>query len=339
MAGTRFRRLIEAFTNDLDRQGAAVIPESVSAERPARLRVDGQRFLVFLWTITPGGGPTGVRPPHERRIQITKVTGFPLEPESRTLIGGWSDECCVYAFWDARRHAQFSHRSPSFQVDVGTLQGAANAGLATQPRPTRSGSQEMVVAVSPKSLLWYLRSGLALHNAPEDADAVADLITAAPEEERQFLDSDPTEATVARRYDLVQVIRAFRAASFRPMVLEAYSYRCAVCGVALKLVDAAHIVPVAYPGSTDEVTNGLGLCRLHHAAYDSGLLGILPNYSLGVRDASVTALRRANLDHGITEFRAALPPRIRVPATRNVRPLPANLRTGLLARGWVTGSF
>jgi putative restriction endonuclease len=42
----------------------------------------------------------------------------------------------------------------------------------------------------------------------------------------------------------------------------------------LKLPDAAHIVPVTFPDSTDEVTNGLGLCRLHHGAYDNGLLGV-----------------------------------------------------------------
>lgn len=333
MAGLRFNQLMELFVQSLERQGASVIPETDYTERPARLRVDGQRLSVFLWTITPGGGPAGTRPANERRIQITGVSSIPLEPDARTLLGGWSEECCVFSFWDARRHVQFSQRSPSLQVDLGTLERAAHDGLATQSRPTQAGA-ETVVAVDQDSLLWYVQTGTAIHNAPEDADAVASLLAGTPEVERAFLDEDPTENVVARRIDLVQVLRRFRHAQFRPDVLRAYSYRCAVCGVALKLVDAAHIIPVAYPGSTDDVTNGLALCKLHHAAYDTALLGVLPDFTLRVHPDAPRLLREASLDTGLPEFTAALPPAIRLPSQAEVRPRPDFLQIGLQARGW-----
>jgi len=338
MAGIRFRRLIDQFITDLERQGAVVVREQVTSERPARIRVANQRFIVFLWTITPGGGPHGTRPDHERRIQITNVTGLPLEPEARTIVGGWSDEADTYAFWDARRHVHFSQRSPSFQVSVQTLDQARHDGLATQNRPTRSGA-EVVVAVNPDSLFWYLQAGLSLHNATVDAASVTELISAPPEAERDFLDTAGSEDATARRYDLVQVVRAFRASRFRPAVLRAYSYRCAVCRVALKLVEAAHIVPVAHPGSTDEVTNGLALCRLHHAAYDNGLLGILPTYGVSIHAQALQRLSDAQLDDGIDKFQADLPPHIHIPSSIEVRPTPQNLRRGLLARGWTEESF
>ena len=35
-------------------------------------------------------------------------------------------------------------------------------------------------------------------------------------------------------------------------------------------------VPVSYPDSIDEVTNGLALCRLHHGATTTVCLGFVP---------------------------------------------------------------
>lgn len=169
-----------------------------------------------------------MRPANERRIQLTNVSGIPLEPGSRTLLGGWSQEFGVYAFWDARRHVSFSTRSPSLQVISGTLETANRVGIATYLRPALTG-QEVVVAVAPDSLLWYVENGLPLHNSEDDAPAAVDLAKASPEEERNFLDESQTDIQAARHYDLVQTMRAYRDSQFRPAVLRAYSYRCAVC--------------------------------------------------------------------------------------------------------------
>src|SRR5690606_21501598 len=122
--------------------------------------------LVFLWTITPGGGGPGVRPATERRIQLTNISGMPLRPGVRTLLGGWSEEFQVFAFWDARRHTRFSAGSPSLQIDSATLNRASHVGIASQLRPTNQG-REVVVGVEPRSLLWYIEDGANIHNAEE----------------------------------------------------------------------------------------------------------------------------------------------------------------------------
>ena len=258
---------------------------------------------------------------------------MPLRPGVRTLLGGWSEEFGVYAFWDARRHTSFSRRSPSLQVTSDTLETAGTVGIASQMRPTQQG-KEVVVSCSPSSVLWYVENGAPLHNAEEDAIAVVDLAEASPEEERGFLDSADTEIASARRYDLVETMRAYRDAKFRPAVLQAFGYKCAVCGCDLKLVDAAHVVPVSHPTSTDEVTNGLALCRLHHGAYDNALLGVQSDYSVVINPERADRLREINLDSGLEEFRTRLPDRIRVPASIEARPLPENLRLGLEVRRW-----
>ena len=95
-------------------------------------------------------------------------------------------------------------------------------GIATYLRPAATG-REVVVAARPDSLMWYVENGLPLHNAEDDAPAAVDLVAASPEEERSFLDESLTDIQAARRYDLVQTIRAYRDSQFRPAVLRAYS--------------------------------------------------------------------------------------------------------------------
>jgi putative restriction endonuclease len=336
VAGIRFYSLVNRFVDAIERGSATVIrTRPRDEERPARLRViTSQRTdcILFLWTITPGGGGVGVRPADERRIQITNVSRMPLEPGVRTLLGGWSEENDVYVFWDARRHIQFGS-SPSLQVNVNTLEAAARVGIATQLRPTDQG-QEVVVAVSASSLLWYVENGSPLHNAEDDAPSVTDLAEATFEEEREFLDSATTEQESARRYDLVETMRAYRDSKFKPAVLQAYSYRCAVCDCDLKLVDAAHIVPVSHPSSTDDITNGLALCRLHHGAFDNALLGIQSDYRIVINSERAMRLQELRLATGLEVFQSRLPERIRVPASIEARPTPELLRLGLELRQW-----
>ncbi len=212
---------------------------------------------------------------------------------------------------------------------------AGQAGIATYLRPADLG-REVVVALAPASLLWYVEHGLPLHNAEEDALAAGELADATPDEERNFIDDSQTPSQAARRYDLVETMRPYRDARFRRQVLHAYRFRCTVCRYALKLVDAAHIVPVSFPESTDAVTNGLALCRLHHAAYDGGLLGIRSDFSLLINHDVERRLTDLRLSSGLADFKERLPERITPPMSIEARPTPMNLILGLRARRWPT---
>lgn len=335
MAGILFKRLLERFTATVERSGATVLYLDNARAKPAQLRIiSGESTTactVYLWTITPGGGPLGTRPVNERRIQITNATRFPLLPGVRTIVGGWNEETDVWCFWDARRHTRFSDRSPSFQTTLQTLEAAGHEGIGTQLKPAQEG-REVVVAVRPDFLLWYVQEGQPLHDADQDAGEVAALANATPEEESGLIESSANPEELARRVQLVEIMRAFRDARFRPLVLQAYSNQCAVCGTALKLVDAAHIIPVSDPRGDDDVTNGLALCRLHHAAYDTGLIGVGTDYDIVLNTAAATRLRQVGLDGGLPAFSAALPATIRIPNAAEVRPDRVKLRIGLEVR-------
>lgn len=331
-----FPELANRFIADLERGGATVIVEGSISTKPARLRIltteKTTDCLVFLWNITPGGGGPAVRPPGERRIQVTAADRFPLELAKSTLVGGWSDEVGVWGFWDVMRHTRFSLNSPSFQVQLDTLERASHDGVSTQKRKTAR--PEIVVAVSPEFLLWFVEQGVVLHHSESDHAKVPALVNATPEVERDFVDSSRDVAQVARRIRLVETMRAYREARFRPLVLAAYSHQCAVCPISLKLVDAAHIVPVTQPGSTDDVPNGLALCRLHHAAFDNGLIGVRPDYQIVVNPSSLARLEELNLARGIDDFRRLLRPAIRHPSALEVRPDRELLKRGMQLRNF-----
>jgi putative restriction endonuclease len=72
-----------------------------------------------------------------------------------------------------------------------------------------------------------------------------------------------------------------------------------------ELLDAAHIVPDADPLGIPSVSNGLALCRLHHAAFDSHLIGIRPDYRVEVRPDVLEDKDGPMLIHGLQGFHGA----------------------------------
>lgn len=94
------------------------------------------------------------------------------------------------------------------------------------------------------------------------------------------------QVTEARREYITTTFRMrLHQRSFRERVLEAYRSRCAFCQLGYReLLDAAHIIPDHLPESRSNIDNGLALCKLHHAAYDSFILGVTPDYEIMVRN-------------------------------------------------------
>jgi hypothetical protein len=76
-----------------------------------------------------------------------------------------------------------------------------------------------------------------------------------------------------------------RDAAFSIEVKKAYGFRCAVCGSSLQSpkgqseAESAHIYPKGEDGS-DDLRNGLCLCRRHHWALDVGWISLSDNYTV-----------------------------------------------------------
>lgn len=93
---------------------------------------------------------------------------------------------------------------------------------------------------------------------------------------------------------------------FRQEVLGAYAHRCAMCGIQLDLVDAAHIVPHAHPQGHDVISNGLALCTLHHRSFDTGLLYVRDDYSIHLNLTRVRHLKKVGRVDGLRRYRREL---------------------------------
>ena len=65
------------------------------------------------------------------------------------------------------------------------------------------------------------------------------------------------------------------------------------------LLDAAHILPDRDERGNPEVSNGLSLCRIHHGAYDVGIVGIDPDYLIHVRRDVLEEEDGPMLRHGL----------------------------------------
>jgi putative restriction endonuclease len=337
MAGIRFSAIAERFIQALEMAGATVIVASGGEARPLVLSVVlGEttfRVEAFLWTVTQGG--KGRNRPREYRIQRTATPGFVLKAGVRTIMGGWHEDTGTFAFWDVRRHLSSEGKSPSSQISLDTLEAAQNVGMATEARDASEG-QEIAIAVHPDYLLWYIREYENLYDCGPEVTDASHLVDAHPEDEREFIDEGTTEDSIARRYKLTSVVRAFREARFRPLVLRAYGWRCCLSGVALRLVDAAHVVPVSEPTSTDEPKNGVALNPFLHRAYDFGLLGLLPRGRTAINERLLAGLQRQRLGDGLELLRGMVPPYMRMPGSPDLHPPDDYLRRGLLARGWTS---
>lgn len=90
---------------------------------------------------------------------------------------------------------------------------------------------------------------------------------------------------------------------FRQRVLRAYRDSCALCRLRHpELLDAAHILPDSDPRGEPIVSNGLAMCKLHHAAFDRHILGIRDDLVVKVRHDILDEVDGLMLRHGLQDL-------------------------------------
>ncbi|MCL4486922.1 MAG: HNH endonuclease [Chloroflexi bacterium] len=281
---------------------------------------------VYVWHMTHGGGRA--RPQNEYRIQVTGTQAFSQTGGEKTLILGWWAEGEVFAGFDVRKHLGPLGKSPSIQIREEYLRQAYINGFA----PCDRGNGEVAIAFRPDFFVEYVRNLEALHNFGQFAPDVMAL--RALSENPAINDEQIDVKDETRRRAVVAVRRALRDISFRRRVLTAYRFRCAVCGVQLRLVDAAHIIPVSNEKSTDETQNGLALCALHHRAYDQALIWVQEDYTVALNELQLKDLARTRQDQGLGEFSQNLRTLILLPPAVADRPHVEYIRIANKLRGF-----
>jgi putative restriction endonuclease len=322
--------LIEKIVNAVNDSGWNVAYIEDIKQHPFYMQIyrDNESFRVkiYIWHLTHGGGKA--RPKDEYRIQITGVERFEPLRNGKTLILGYWKEADVFAGFDVRKHLGKLGASPSIQIREDALRKAYVNGF----EPCDKGNKEVAIAFRPDFLVDYIQSLEPLHDFGQSANDLSILSEVAQNPEINI--ADIQIQNIARKTTVVSVSKKLRDVSFRKRVLTAYSYHCAVCGVQLKLVEAAHIIPVNHDNGTDETRNGLALCALHHKAFDQALITVIEDYSIQINRNRVSELQNQKLSDGLARFSQDLRPIIILPPAVTDRPHVEYIRIANSIRGW-----
>lgn len=282
---------------------------------------------IYIWNLTHGGGKA--RPADEYRIQITGASQFENHPPEKTLILGWWSEVGVFAGWDYAKHSGPLGSSPSFQVREENLRAALLNGFS----PSEKGNGEIAIAFRPDFFVNYVQQLEQLHSFGTSRTDFQVLEQVA-QHPLDLNAANIDQVSAQRQTTIIQLSKKLRDSSFKARVLTAYSNRCAFSGMQLKLVDAAHIVPVSSEISTDETANGIALSALYHRAYDRGLVTFNDQYQILVNEEKLKELRNLGYDGGEDRFRSSLRPIIDVPPAVSDRPNVHLIREANRLRGW-----
>jgi putative restriction endonuclease len=231
-----------------------------------------------------------------------------------TVLIGYEPNLNCFAGFDIRKHKNFTAGSPSIQININTLHKALQDGLSFITK----GNDEIAIGFRPDQFIAYVQYATNLHIHGTSAK-IADMLTKAAS--LQPIPSEQIQALPKERQRIVGTVsRLSRDANFRQKIIAAYDRRCAVTRMQLRLIDAAHILPVEAPGSNDDVTNGVCLLPTYHRAYDRGLIYLDDSLFMRMNPDHETELTKLSLAGGIVTFKGHLNKRIHLPPDKHQWP-------------------
>jgi len=295
--------IVDAILAAIQESGFSGVLISKARVHPRRFSVvapDGYQTIlsVYVWTLTFGGRKSL---PNEYRIQMTSVQSpLQIAKDGPTVLLGYEPNLKLFAGFDLQRHRIFTSGSPSVQIDIEELKKAELEGLSFH----RKTNDEIAVGIRSDQLMNYALNAESLHRFGREGSVLKLLTRAAALE--PIKPADVQNLTVERKRIVQEVSRLSRLASFRQQVIFAYGARCAVTRIQLRLVDAAHILPVGAPGSADNVVNGIALSPTYHRAYDLGLIYLDDEFKMRINEKEVERVRAVKLDGGLEAFQAPL---------------------------------
>lgn len=290
--------------------------EFISGHNPYAFLINREMLYIFIHNVHSSG--RGRTNKDECRIQVNRTKNF-NEAQSTgkpvLFFGYFADENVFtawnpYYFWDRINRKSVVSLYSRFSVQ----QAASAHGMSVYTDT----NEQNIISFKPEHLGLYLENFGNIHLL--DETGLNELIAfsdTTPETEEDI----PVELEISRERFLIHHKRFKRNPQFRTEVLKAYQYRCAVCGISLDLVEAAHIIPHSHEIGNDDVGNGICLCSLHHKAYDNGLIYIDKDYVIRQNEDKIRYLEKMKLDGGIMKFMGLMSgERIDLPSSRTCYP-------------------
>lgn len=298
----------------------------IDGNNPYRFTINKKEFYVLIKNVHESG--YGRSNSDECRVQISRTPEFGRALSSRSdvvVLGYFADERVFTAWNPYIMQPRFNQRSTiSLYSRFSVMTRAAGNGIACYVDT----NNQRVITFKPEYLGLYLDNITNVHTL--DESELKDLVAAS--DRLQLVDGEESVDIGGRKMQVLHV-RTARDPRFRKLVYEAYKHRCAMCGIQLELIEAAHIIPHSHAKGSDEVHNGICLCSLHHAAYDQSLVFFDVDYNVHMNDEKFKYLEKLGYDGGYRKLASLGFDKIQVPINHSARPKPENILIANQIRG------
>lgn len=258
--------------------GPSSNPRVILAYRPDEPKTE---YRIAVWPMQPGSGPLResirrfqIEPPFDPRIK---------EYSTQTLLLGYEPEMQMFVGFDPRRHLRYgsdeltymyeanaSLKQDFVEVKKTVLEEASKIGFWVE----KAKNGELVVAIWPEMLPLYGKYARDIFKYASDEKTLRvlqDALRARGLPVPAAGQLKPGEGEFVLRLN-----KEYVSADFQVRVKRAYNFTCALSGMQLWLLDAAHILPAKHRESTNEVSNGIVLQPTLHRAMDTRV--IYPKY-------------------------------------------------------------
>ncbi|MCF8197093.1 MAG: HNH endonuclease [Polynucleobacter sp.] len=257
----------------------------IDGKNPYRFSINKKEFFVLIKNVHESGEN---RTNHDEcRIQISKSSNFDIALSSATdlVVLGYFADIRVFTAWNPYLlKSRFNSRSTiSVYSRFSVQERALTQGIAAYV----DNNDQKVISFKPEYLGLYLENIKKIHRLNEQ-----DLVSLIKEsDELSGEDKDGSFEAEGEKLTITHT-RYVRDPKFRKNVYQAYKHRCAMCGIQLELVEAAHIIPHSHEKGTDEIGNGICLCALHHTAYDRSLIYFDESLNIKINDKKIDYLKK-----------------------------------------------
>ena len=298
----------------------------LDGNNPYRFSSNKKEFFVLIKNVHESGAN---RPnPDECRIQISKTANFnaPLSSGIETVVLGYLADKKVFTAWNPfLLRARFNEKDTvSVYSRFSKQKQAALQGIAVYINK----KNEKAISFKPEYLGLYLENINKIHLLDE-----SDLEELIKKSDR--LEDENIDGSIELEGEKLTIThtRYNRDPKFRKNVYDAYGHRCAMCGIQLQLIEAAHIVPHSHEKGTDDVGNGICLCALHHTAYDQSLIYFNGSFDIKINRMKMDYLVKIGKDSGLHTFEKMQFVKIKLPENHTLRPSIENINLANNIRG------
>lgn len=305
----------------------------IDGNNPYRFSINKKVFYVLIRNVHESGD--GRSNQDECSLQLSNTIGFvqALNSQIDTIILGYFADEKVFTAWNPRFQndrfdSDYKKRTKVRNVRVysrfSVQKQAAVDGIATY----RDSNEQSVISFKPEYLGLYLENVETIHYLNDSE--LKELIGQSDNLNNQNADGefDTSEGVLT-----ITHARQKRDPNFRIKVYNAYNNKCAMCGIGLELIEAAHIVPHSHELGTDEIDNGISLCALHHTAYDRSLIYFDEQLDILINESKMEYLEKVGLDSGIRKFEKLAFDKIQIPENHTLRPNIGNIKIANQTRG------